>query len=112
MYVLFLVFSLLFFSFCYDMSLINLRHNLAALTIRWMMKPWITDNDSVRLIVCTGERVQGLVEKLYRQAGIRTTTFDVQHMNGLSNQFLCYSSFEGKNLKWEHIDTLKREGDY
>lgn len=92
--------------------LINIRYSLAALTIRWMMKPWNTDNDSVRLIVCTGERVQGLVEKLYRQAGMRTTTFDVQHMNGLSNKFLCYSSFESKNLKWEHIDTLKRKGDY
>lgn len=56
--------------------------------------------------------MQGLVEKLYRQAGVRTTTFDVRHMKGLSNEFLCYSSFEGKSLEWEHIDTLKRECDY
>lgn len=77
-----------------------------------MSKPWSPDNNNVRLIVCTGERMQGLVEKLYRQAGVRTTTFEVRHMKGLSNEFLCYSSWESKRLKWEHIDTAKREGDY
>lgn len=77
-----------------------------------MCKPWSLDSDSVRLIICTGERMQGLVEKLYRGAGVRTTTFDVRHMKGLSNEFLCYSSYESENFKWEHIDTLKRECDY
>lgn len=83
--------------------------SLAALTVRWMMKPWTPSN---RLIVCTGERMQGLVEKLYKHAGIRTTTYEVRHMKGLSNEFLCYSSFESKTFTWEHIDTKKRESDF
>lgn len=73
-----------------------------------MMKPWSIGSDNVRLIVCTGSQVQSLVEKLYRQTGMRTTTFDVQHMNGLSNEFICQTSFEGRNLEWEPIDTPKR----
>ncbi|KAH0609597.1 uncharacterized protein H6S33_013083 [Morchella sextelata] len=81
----------------------------SALTVRWMMKPWTPSN---RLIVCTGERMQGLVEKLYKHAGIRTTTYEVRHMKGLSNEFLCYSSFESKTFTWEHIDTKKRESDF
>lgn len=91
--------------------LIIIWHCLAALTVRWMMKPWSLGNENLRLIVCTGERMQGLVERLYRQVGMRTTTFKVRHMK-LSNEFLCYTSFESKNLKWEHIDTPKREGNY
>ncbi|KAF4632660.1 hypothetical protein G7Y89_g5463 [Cudoniella acicularis] len=38
----------------------------AALTVRWLSKAWNTDD--YRLIVCTGERMESLINKLYRPA--------------------------------------------
>ncbi|KAL7271207.1 Protein-lysine N-methyltransferase efm5 [Rhizina undulata] len=80
----------------------------AALTVRWMTKPWTAPkkggssepDPAVRIMVCTGERMRELVEKLYRPAGVRGTSFDVQHANGLSNEFMLYSSFQSERFQY------------
>ena len=63
-----------------------------ALTVRWLSKSWISDG--LRLIVCTGERMETLIHKIYSKVGIETTNFEVQHAKGLSNEFRCYSNFQ------------------
>ncbi|CUS08125.1 unnamed protein product [Tuber aestivum] len=89
-----------------------------ALTARWLMRPWVapagaasTSHDNggrntaeqspTRIMICTGRVVRELVEKLFRPAGVRATTLEIRHSKGLSNEFLCYSSFESKRIKWE-----------
>ncbi|OCK84920.1 N-6 adenine-specific DNA methyltransferas-like protein 2 [Lepidopterella palustris CBS 459.81] len=77
----------------------------AALTVRWLAKAWIPPDssagaDSLHLIVCTGERMENLIEKLYSKAGIHTTTFEPKHAKGLSNEFMCYSNFECSAWTW------------
>ncbi len=52
------------------------------------------DDDPTRLIVCTGERMESLVTKLYKPFGLRTTTYEPTHARGLSNEFYCYANFE------------------
>jgi len=91
---------------------------VAALTARWLMRPWVAptgaastshgnggntvEHSPTRIIICTGQVMKELVEKLFRQAGVRATTFEIRHSKGLlSNEFLCYSSFESKRIKWE-----------
>ncbi|KAI1136343.1 putative N6-adenine methyltransferase-domain-containing protein [Hypoxylon sp. FL0543] len=70
----------------------------AALTVRWMSRPSSGANSHSsphpRLIVCTGERMETLVTKLYRSFGARTTTYEPRHARGLSNEFYCYANFE------------------
>ncbi|KAF2433728.1 hypothetical protein EJ08DRAFT_668702 [Tothia fuscella] len=67
----------------------------AALTVRWMSKSWDGhDPPPTRLVVCTGERMETLIHKLYGKAGMRTTDFEVVHSKGLSNEFRCYANFE------------------
>lgn len=71
----------------------------AALTVRWLAKSWT--QDSLRLIVCTGERMESLVtEKLYSTVGVKTTQYEIQHSKGLSNEFRCYANFECEKWKW------------
>ncbi|KAK6953382.1 hypothetical protein Daesc_005685 [Daldinia eschscholtzii] len=60
----------------------------AALTVRWMSR------STPRLVVCTGERMETLVTKLYRSLGAHTTTYEPVHARGLSNEFYCYANFE------------------
>ncbi|KAK6349883.1 hypothetical protein TWF696_006143 [Orbilia brochopaga] len=91
----------------------------AAVTVRWLAKSWTPigdnpgrpdavgsqrdltlDNDRQRVIVCTGERMKGVVDKMYRKAGVRCTDFDVRHAQGLSNEFRCYANFESERWKW------------
>ncbi|KAF2466680.1 uncharacterized protein BDR25DRAFT_336271 [Lindgomyces ingoldianus] len=77
----------------------------AALTARWLAKTWVpmespNKTESFHLIVCTGERMEDLIEKLYAKAGARTTTFEVKHAKGLSNEFRCYANFESGAWKW------------
>lgn len=77
------------------------------MTVRWLSK-WSTGAKSVeaeqsaksRLIVCTGERMENVVTKLYRPQGLATTTFEPVHKNGLSNEFFCYANFESEQWKW------------
>lgn len=86
----------------------------AAMTVRWLSRSWgvnhFAPNAHVaeqrlkplcRLIVCTGERMQSLVNKLYRPQGIKTTTFAPVHAKGLSNEFCCYANFECDDWQWE-----------
>ncbi|KAL3426188.1 Protein-lysine N-methyltransferase EFM5 [Phlyctema vagabunda] len=79
----------------------------AAMTVRWLSK-WSkaaktqVDHHS-RLVLCTGERMEGVVTKLYRPQGLATTTFDPVHKNGLSNEFRCYANFECEDWKWRTV---------
>ncbi|KAF2444547.1 N-6 adenine-specific DNA methyltransferas-like protein 2 [Karstenula rhodostoma CBS 690.94] len=70
----------------------------AALTVRWLARSWAPGG--VKLIACTGERMEALVGKLYAKVGVRTTDFDVCHAKGLSNEFRCYANFECGVWKW------------
>ncbi|KAF2121792.1 putative N6-adenine methyltransferase-domain-containing protein [Lophiotrema nucula] len=71
----------------------------AALTVRWLAKVWSAD--SLRLILCTGERMEALIQKVYSKAGTRTTDFEVKHSKGLSNEFRCYANFECVHWNWK-----------
>jgi 16S rRNA G966 N2-methylase RsmD len=76
----------------------------AALTIRWLAKNWASTSNpsatggisSLRLIVCTGERMESLIHKLYSKVNVRTTSFEVVHAKGLSNEFRCYANFQSE----------------
>ncbi|RQM08328.1 hypothetical protein DH86_00003825 [Scytalidium sp. 3C] len=88
-----------------------------AMTVRWLSKLWggVRANGkdagagaadtvrSPRLILCTGERMESLVTKLYRPQGLQTTTFLPVHSKGLSNEFYCYANFECNAWKWRSI---------
>lgn len=51
-----------------------------------------------RFITCTGERVKDtLCNEAYKDLGLHQTTFFPEHANGLSNEFLCYSNYEGSS---------------
>lgn len=54
-----------------------------------------------KVIVCTGERMEALITKLYKAQGVRTTTFEPLHSKGLSNEFFCYANFEGGEWRWK-----------
>ena len=70
-----------------------------ALTARFLAKSW--SQESLRLISCTGERMEDLITgKLYRGVGVKTTSFEVVHAKGLSNEFRCFASFEGEGWRW------------
>ena len=72
----------------------------AALTARWLSKNSNDLASPVKMVVCTGERMESLIHKLYAKAGVRTTDFDVVHAKGLSNEFRCYSNFECDTWKF------------
>lgn len=61
-----------------------------ALTARWLARKW----EETKVVVCTGERMEGLILRLYGKTGIKTTTFLPEHKKGLSNEFWCYASFQ------------------
>ncbi|KAM0262821.1 hypothetical protein ACHAPA_009054 [Fusarium lateritium] len=65
-----------------------------ALTGRWLVKP-----KSPRVIVCTGERMAPIIDKLYRSLGVYATTFEPAHA-GLSNHYYCYANFESSTWDW------------
>jgi hypothetical protein len=73
--------------------------SIAALTVRWLLKP---NNAGAlpRLLVCTGERMEDLILKLYKALGIKTTAFEPKHTRGLSNEFYCYANFECPSWNW------------
>lgn len=74
-----------------------------ALTVRWLAKSWQqtgTDGEgALKLIACTGERMEGLIHKLYSKLGVKTTDLVVEHAKGLSNEFRCYANCEGGHWK-------------
>ncbi|KAF5677287.1 nadh-ubiquinone oxidoreductase 40 kda mitochondrial [Fusarium heterosporum] len=65
-----------------------------ALTGRWLVKPKLP-----RVIVCTGERMAPIIDKLYRSLGVFATTFEPAHA-GLSNHYYCYANFESSTWDW------------
>ncbi|KAF8458547.1 putative N6-adenine methyltransferase-domain-containing protein [Kalaharituber pfeilii] len=78
----------------------------AALTVRWLVKQVRgTEGErekgvGTRVVVCTGERMAGLVGKLYKKEGVRETDWVVGHQRGLGNEFRCLASWEGKRWRW------------
>lgn len=79
-----------------------LKVDLAAMSVRWLLKPTPKDDSAVikpKIIVCTGERMESMILKLY--PGTRTTTFVPQHTRGrLSNEFQCYANYECHEWSW------------
>ena len=86
-----------------------------ALTVRWLARSWVastsassagqtetaSDGDQgLSLVMCTGERMEAVVHKLYAKVGVRTTDFGPVHACGLSNEFLCYANFKGTDWSW------------
>ncbi|SPQ25834.1 cd3cdb60-8906-4b92-ba3e-48abd6aa44b3 [Thermothielavioides terrestris] len=55
---------------------------------------------TTKLIVCTGERMEPLVTRLYRALGLRTTDYEPRHAGGLSNEFYCYANFVAADGCW------------
>ncbi|KAL0260593.1 Protein-lysine N-methyltransferase efm5 [Diplodia seriata] len=71
----------------------------AALTVRWLAKS--VDPAAQRLIICTGERMESMIVKLYGKTGVRTTDFEIQHAKCLSNEFRCYANYEARDVwRW------------
>ncbi|KAM7196302.1 putative N6-adenine methyltransferase domain containing protein [Rhypophila sp. PSN 637] len=70
----------------------------AALTVRWMSK---TPVENTKLIVCTGERMETLVNKVYKAFGLKTTSYEPVHARGLSNEFYCYANFTPGDGAWK-----------
>ena len=80
-----------------------------ALTVRWLAKEWPGQDNSSRgadmkelqLILCTGERMSNVIERLYRKLDFHVTTFLPQHSKGLGNEFRCYANFDC--LNWRRV---------
>ncbi|EAQ92173.1 hypothetical protein CHGG_00408 [Chaetomium globosum CBS 148.51] len=82
----------------------------AALTVRWLARPLSPNTDQEqpqqqqqqqpRLIVCTGERMEDVVTRVYRAFGLRTTDYEPVHARGLGNEFYCYANFESSSWGW------------
>ena len=69
------------------------------MTVRWLSTSSATaDSGGLRIIVCTGERMQDLILRLY--PGIRVTTFDPKHINALGNEFRCYANYQCRDWVW------------
>jgi len=91
-----------------------------AMTVRWLAKSWESPipqtsasaaparlhhgprpanpddsagGEGLKLIACTGERMESLMHKLYSKPGLKTTDFEIVHAKGLSNEFRCYANF-------------------
>ncbi|KAK0714341.1 putative N6-adenine methyltransferase-domain-containing protein [Apiosordaria backusii] len=67
-----------------------------AITVNWLFKP----TADKKIIVCTGERMETLVTKLYKSVGIKTTDYEPVHARLLSNEFYCYANFGSLGWKW------------
>ena len=71
----------------------------AAMTVRWLSKQPPGKQDASRVIICSGERMDSLIHKVY--PGCKTTTFEPTHEKSrLHNEFRCYANFEGDAWKW------------
>jgi EEF1A lysine methyltransferase 1 len=74
-----------------------------ALTVRYLSRNWSSDSGDghqIRMLSCTGERMESIIVKLYAPVGLRTTTFEPEHSKGLSNEFRCYANFECDAWRW------------
>ncbi|GAP85220.1 putative n-6 adenine-specific DNA methyltransferase 2 [Rosellinia necatrix] len=90
-----------------------------AMTLRWLARKPSTSTTTTssssssssssdaagpRVLICTGERMEPLVGRLYRPLGVRTTTYEPVHA-GLKNEFLCYANFECDAWQWKEAET-------
>jgi len=66
------------------------------MTVRWMARK----QDS-RVMICSGERMEPLVLKVYKWFGVQTTTYEPVHANQLGNEFYCYANFEPADESWK-----------
>lgn len=87
--------------------------NPVAMTLRWLARTSKNNssssasgagNTTPRVLICTGERMEALVNRLYRPLGVCTTTYEPVHA-GLKNEFCCYANFECEAWRW------KQKGD-
>ena len=81
--------------FCDPPFLSSACQTKAAMTVRWLAKSFGKGGESpaTRVIVCTGERMEGLILRLY--PGVDTTGFQPRHaQDRLSNDFRCYANYE------------------
>lgn len=53
--------------------------------------------------------MESLINKLYRPAGVLTTTFEPIHSKGLSNEFFCYANFECEKWRWKENSSASNE---
>ena len=68
-----------------------------AMTVRWLANPSEEGSEACecRVIVCTGERMEDVILRLY--PSMRTTTFQPRHaQDRLSNDFRCYANYDSK----------------
>ncbi|KAI0803433.1 putative N6-adenine methyltransferase-domain-containing protein [Xylaria sp. FL0064] len=78
-----------------------------ALTLRWLAhtetSTTITTHNNIhpRVLICTGERMEKLVNRLYKPLGVSTTTYEPVH-SGLKNEFRCYANFECEAWQWQN----------
>lgn len=77
-------------------------HTKSAMTVKWLCKPAQPANpadvgpsngNEPRIIISSGERMEILINKLYRSYGVRTSDYEPEHAKGLSNEFYCYANF-------------------
>ncbi|KAI0503331.1 putative N6-adenine methyltransferase-domain-containing protein [Xylaria bambusicola] len=77
-----------------------------AMTLRWLAR---TKTGAVstaetktfpRVLICTGERMEKLVNRLYKPLNVATTTYEPVH-SGLKNEFRCYANFECDAWRWQ-----------
>lgn len=76
----------------------------AAETVKWLFKSWgepAKNGDASKLIACTGERMEEVINDAYAPKGVATTTYLPVHAKGLSNEFFCYANFECEQWKWK-----------
>jgi hypothetical protein len=72
------------------------------LTARWLSKP-VKDPKEIKLALATGERMGELIlQRLYRNAGMKITDFEVVHSRQLNNEFHLYANWESDS--WKHIE--------
>ncbi|KAI1175319.1 putative N6-adenine methyltransferase-domain-containing protein [Nemania sp. FL0916] len=76
-----------------------------AMTLNWLARVRSRPNPS-RVAICTGERMEDLVLRLYRSLGVKTTSYEPAHP-GLKNEFCCYANFECEAWRWRQKDAEK-----
>lgn len=74
-----------------------------AITVRVLLRKEEEGNTrpTVRVAVCTGQKVADVIERTYRAYGVRCTNFRPEHRNGLQNEFRCFAS-EAVEGVWEY----------
>ena len=68
-----------------------------AVTVRYLARDW--SKEGLKVVSVTGERMGGVLKRLYGRLGFRETDFEVVHANQLQNDFRCYANFESGEWK-------------